>query len=212
MEIDRIARIDLMPVFRREARRRQRRMRYWIAVIGACSILLVLAWTAGRTSQAQQANAVAEMRHAATDELSRSRREIGQLRGVLAEAQEHLITATIVQNQPDWSVLLTALAEHLGDDVVLDRCTLLPPDSPKNRRPANAASGKKNLAGQWFTLELGGFARRQSSVTSFALRLEKTGLFDRVDFVGTSEQTFGKSKAIAFTLKCLLGEKERDSR
>jgi hypothetical protein len=55
-----------------------------------------------------------------------------------------------------------------------------------------------------FVLNIAGLARSQLAVSQFILRLEQTGLFDRVSLIDTARETFLGGPATGFKLECSL--------
>jgi Tfp pilus assembly protein PilN len=116
----------------------------------------------------------------------------------LDKAQQKLQAAQAVGQQPDWGSVLRAVAQNLGDQIVLDLCRLqkVPPVS---QSPAN----DEVLDGS-FLLEVSGWAKAQADVSAYVLRLEQTGLFGKVKLVKTTRQLFLGQQAVAFRLECIL--------
>ena len=132
-------------------------------------------------------------------------------RGELVRAAGELKSARAVGGQPDWGVLLTLLAENVGDDVVLEFCRLRPVGRAWNSLrggrsydPGTAGQAPQALDDSPLLLELSGLGLSQTAVSGFILRLERTELFDRVRLIKSSRRAFLHKKAIAFQLECLL--------
>ncbi len=116
----------------------------------------------------------------------------------LAQARQKLQAAQAVGQQPDWGSVLRAVAQNLGDQIVLDLCRLqkVPPVSQSPANP-DASDGS-------FLLEVSGWAKAQADVSAYVLRLEQTGLFGKVKLVKTTRQVFLGEQAMAFRLECTL--------
>lgn len=151
------------------------------------------------------------------DQVETSSRAIRSLRAQIAAAQQALAIARAVGRHPDWSLLLTMLADSLAGEIVLEHCLLEPVEAEPPAPPAETEEESEaddeppttRAEPQAFRLELSGFAKSQTAVSGFILRLEKTGLFDEVRLVKTARQEFLEQKAVAFELECSLGGKER---
>src|SRR5437867_9437028 len=81
----------------------------------------------------------------ATDEIQRSTRQLTIVRRATVEAQQTLMSAEAVSDQPDWSILLAIVAQSQGESIVLNRCELTPikdgtPIAPPAATPVQAVS------------------------------------------------------------------------
>ena len=128
----------------------------------------------------------------------------------MRDAQLRLAANRSVGNQPDWSLLLTEFSHVIGDRVVLQRLSLNPseevgPDG-KTQQVNILSLTPERASGRTggFVIEMAGFGMDQAAVWDFVLRLEKTGLFDRVSMVGSQGQQHLGGRAIAFTLVCRM--------
>src|SRR5436190_9195882 len=178
--------VNLIPAHRRDARRRRARVRRWLAVCVAHTGLLCAAYAACRGSLLNNADDAGDQLARATRQAEESDRTIAVLRPQVTEAQAKLGVARTVSGQPDWSLLLSIVSRTLGDDIVLSGCSLQPEKIAPGARPAAApanGAAKTSAEVQRRTLALGGFGKSQSEVTQFALRLERLGLFERVDLL-----------------------------
>ncbi len=190
-------RINLIPEPRRQARQRRVRCRSWVA-IGLGYSALVVALCLGQRGLGRGVDVRAQ-----ADELARHDAELIQiqasqstLRPQLAEQGLVLAAGRSIADQPDWSLLLTFLADEvLGDQVVLSGCTL---------GPAHATAQAKELTDPSLTLTLTGYTRTTPDVSRFVLRLERTGLFDRVTLTRTQREPYLDGQAIAFEVRCLM--------
>lgn len=126
-------------------------------------------------------------------ELSQSNRTLASLRQQSVLLKARLQSAREISQTPDWSILLAALSNSLGDDVVLNRIDRT--DDSKSTAPT---------AGVPKALRLSGIGRSQESVTQFVLKLEGLNCFARVRLLQTSPQVLRGYDSIGFELECSL--------
>lgn len=192
-------RINLIPEPRRQARQRRARCRSWVAIgLGYSALVVALClWQRGLgTGVDVRVQADELTRHDA--ELIQIQASQSTLRPQLAEQGLVLAASRSIADQPDWSLLLTFLADEvLGDQVVLSGCTLGPTQ-------AKAKAKAKELTDPSLTLTLTGYARTTPGVSRFVLRLERIGLFDRVMLTRTQREPYLDGQAIVFEIRCLM--------
>lgn len=216
--------LNLIPAPRRQARARQARVRTWSFVLGAYALATAAGYVACFAYPDSDQTAMLRDTRVVTEELRDTSREMRAVRAQVADAAGRLAIARSVRNHPDWSLLLALLSDSLADQIVLERCALLPVDSPAaetaeggmppaaHHKAAGAGAAPAATTAQGpraFRLDLAGMARSQTAVSQFVLRLEKARVFDEVRLVQTSRKPFLKGEAVAFQLECsLTGKKE----
>jgi Tfp pilus assembly protein PilN len=209
--------LNLIPAPRRAARARQARIRTWSVALGAYALAAAAGYVACYAYPDTDQTALLRDTRAVTEELRDSSRQMRTARNQVAETAGKVAIARSVRNHPDWSLLLAMLADSLADQIVLERCALLPVDPPPAAGGGAGAAGPAGASpaatpGQGpraFRFDLAGLARSQTAVSQFVLRLEKARVFDEVRLVQTSRKTFLKADAVAFQLECsLTGKKE----
>jgi Tfp pilus assembly protein PilN len=211
-------RVNLIPMNRRRAKARRVRMRAWIAIDGVIGVIAVVA--AGFVLAASAVNRAPTNDLAKiSDEIARSNKQLQATRIALAEGLQTLASTSAASDQPDWSLLLAALAGRQGDDIVLSRCEISPvkdeghaplPASPTPpvqavSMPAKPAAtpALSHVAGH-VLLHVSGLGRSQAAVAQFVLQLEASDLFERVTLLQTTRQEFLGGEAMAFELDCPL--------
>lgn len=195
-------RINLIPKSRQLERQRRVRVRLWIGVLLIYAVSLVVYCVAYRGLSTTHDLA------ALTDELAEKEAELTQLndqhtslRPKLNEQKLILAAERSISDQPDWSLLLTYLADEvLSDQIVLSGCTLAPPPSKGD----DASKAKRDA----LVLTLTGYARTTPDVSQFILRLEQIGLFDKVTLTRTNREPYLAGQAIAFEARCLMNRTE----
>ncbi len=174
---------NLIPHDRRRRRAVRRAGVRWAVATAALSVVLTVTATGLSAALPSPAADAAEAdRTAAAAAVARA--AAGRDRAAARSVAAALAAAREVADQPDWSLLLADLSRRLGDDGVLSGCDL-------------SAEPKGPLA-----LRLTGVARTQPAVTALALRLERAGLFDRVDLLRTSPAKLMGDDAVGFQIVC----------
>ena len=124
----------------------------------------------------------------------------------LEHAWAGLNAAERIRDQPDWSILLAAIAERTGDQIVLSRIGLERPAAtrPSSRALDETAASVSRL--QPRDLALSGTGVSAHQVSLFSVRLEELNLFSRVIIEHSSRDQTGLEGAIVFTIRCRLIE------
>lgn len=203
---------NLIPGHRREARRRQRRTRAWAIGCAAYATVLLGAYVLSRATWSGPDSALAGDLVETAAQTEQQSRQVLILRGQIQKARLTLESNRAVGDQPDWSVVLALLARNLDDDLVLKRCKLQPEVVRKAAGSPQHAAGAQANEPERFTLEISGFGRSQKAISQFALRLERTNLFQKVTLVQTNREPFVTGRAMAFQIRCLLGRREEAPR
>jgi hypothetical protein len=200
--------VNFMPAYRIVARQRRRRMRCWAVVI-VVTLALELGgiacgyglWCGGRMVLAKE-----EDRAVAT--IQSADRAIRMLQGELATKEATLKANQALEGQPDWSRLLSLLAQSLGDGVIVKRCELKlrPPSGPVT--PASAPPKESDA----YALKVTGIGRAVADVLQFAGELERSGLFDQIRLIKTDTEPFLSGSATSFEMECSLGVKAENSK
>lgn len=198
---------NLIPKSRREEQARRRRLRRWAKGLPVYGGLLLAAYVACWVLSGDDREASAAQLRSAIDRIRRASDEIQSLRRKIEVTQRQITTARAAAKHPDWSLLLTMLADRLGDDVVLSRCRLEPVEADGSG-PDAGPEGRPGPDGhESYLLHLSGLAKTQAAASRFVLRLEQTGLFDSVRLVRTERKGFGDGQAVAFELVCHIDQK-----
>jgi hypothetical protein len=138
----------------------------------------------------------------ADNHLKSAKSAMATLGASAAKSRQELDTAQALAQQPDWSLMFDLTARSMGDNVVLQSCRLEPlgllDKGPKG------IDKKTDNALRPATMDLAGFAKAQSDMSDYMLRLEKLGIFNKVRLIRTTPQTFLGDKAASFRLECIL--------
>lgn len=203
---------NLIPAYRRYARTRRRVCRTWIAVCIAYLSVLTIAYPLVRTVLASDASIDFDLK-TVQEEIDETEKGNALLRGEVEETQATLEATRLVENQADWSLLLTLISMELGEDLVLKEYLLKPrprvvPEASSRVPASDLQSEGRDDAPDAFIVELKGYGKTHRAISQFVLRLERTELFSRVTLEESRREGFLQDQAIAFHLSCLLsGEK-----
>lgn len=202
--------IDLIPVARREARAKRARLRGWgfaaggytAVVAGGLLLLNVLPGDAPTLLRHEVA--------AVEGRIAEQTQQLTALKAKLLEAESHLRLLREVGEQPDWGMLLAVVAGVRGETVAVQSMVLeeAPPPAPDRRAagstPAAEGESKATGNGRTYVLHVSGLGQTQAEAAGFVLRLERTGLFERVSLVGSGRQVHQGMDLVGFTVRCEL--------
>src|SRR5205814_616042 len=130
-------------------------------------------------------------------------RNVSSVRPQVSDAQARLEVVQAVSGQPDWSLALSLLGRLVENDVSLTRCKLDPIYVQRTNKtnPKSSPAGDE-LAG--VTVALEGSARSQAAVSGFVLRLERSGLFSRVDLLQSAREA--GNELTTFKIECSIAQ------
>lgn len=217
--------INLIPMHRRQAQRRRRRIRFWSAIGCGYVVLLVAASIGAHVVWGHADRQVGRKLSDVRGQVQQTRSKIEKLHPQLAEANMQLKASRAVAVQPDWSVLLALLADKRGQRITLTKCVLSPTDPPRRKQangsdaqapgPDNPPPGQKGQSDRpdreamHFRIEIAGLGESQQAVSRFVLRLERTGLFNRVRLLETGRAEFNGRPVVSFRLDCTIHEQRK---
>ena len=194
--------VNLIPGKRREAKAQKTRLRKWILALASYLTVLLAGYFLLDHYALGNTLALRSQSKKAVTELGRSRQLTTALNQELAQTGKKLQTAQEIGGQPDWGAMLAILAQNTSDNVVLNSCQMDRVQGADNTpKPGDAKTGSGELP---VVLDLGGFAKAQSDVSGYVLRLEKLGLFEKVKLVKTSRESYLAQEAVSFRLECTL--------
>jgi len=171
----------------------------------ACYALVLTAAYAGcRVTWGVDTDTLVGRQEATTQRIHAVGQQIGYAQAELAQAACTIKANQLVGGHPDWSLLLMLLARNMNDEVVLHQCSLGPQTDAGAAAPVLAAAGDANATGAW-RLDMTGYGRTVTSVSQYALALERTGLFQEVRLLKTVRQPFLAGSATHFQIQCALG-------
>jgi hypothetical protein len=205
--------VNLLPQPRQLAAAARNRAQRWCWGAAGYAALLLMAYAACAAIVHVDADDKSPVLEKTTRQIEELNSATAALKPQLAEAHTKLAVARTVGDQPDWSLLLAIISSTIDDDVVLrstklevaDALVMVQPQVPPAR--ANATEAKPDSAENQPTmlrLTLHGMGRSQAAVAQFVLRLERLGLFERVDLVNSTRQSVGTIDAHVFRIDCML--------
>ena len=195
--------INFIPVARLRVRKVRRRAAWWSVGSGVWAIGLVgIAMLLAGAVPTLRSDEVARRTEAARAAQERATKDIARESRQVATLQRGLDISTLVQDHPDWSLLLTRVSELRGPAVVLqslevDRVSVRPEFEP---RPASATAGGPAPAapsataarpkaekpiGESYVVKVAGLAQSAGEAQKFVLRLDQSGMFDSVTLLET---------------------------
>ena len=200
--------VTLLSSARRMARQRRQRTARWAG--GMCIYAAALAglWVAAHMMWSGVDRTLALDVAATRQRIAQAEQTLGELKPQLTEVQTTLAASHAVGHQPDWSLLLTLLADLLDERTVLRSCKLEPKGNATRRPGAEDVlqrTDAQRAAHGPYDLHMEGYAQSQSAVSAYVLRLEATGLFQRVTLVDTRMEPFHDGRAVSFRIECQLG-------
>jgi hypothetical protein len=197
---------NLMPIRQQRLLARGVRTRIWAMVLGLQTIALIAATAFVYCGVPVDKAAPAELQHAQEDNtrtISYQREQasaLGRFRNSIEQDRRWM-------QQLDWSPMLAAISQALGNDGMLSDCKIAP-DSDAASSITHGASVASNPARPAnYMLKLSGMARTQAAVSHIVVRLEDLGVFDRVELIQTNAQQSSGTDApgVTFQIACLIG-------
>jgi hypothetical protein len=202
--------VNLVPAPRRYASAARKRAYRWCWGVGIYASLLLTAFVACSAVVSGEADDKSPMIEKTTRQIDELTNAANAIRPQLTEAQTRLTVARTVGDQPDWSLLLAILSSTVDDNIVLTNTKLdVAAETQATPKPAARASSKTETASApaqptILKLTLQGMGRSPAAVTQFVLRIERLGLFERVELARSSRQTVGSIDANVFRVECVL--------
>jgi hypothetical protein len=191
-----MASLNLIPKWRRERRKLLARRRAWTIAACAYAAILAIGYLGWRIAWRAETHDLAARLTLARRDIDEMTRGNARLRATIGATRRRLAVNEALLAQPDYSLALALVARLRGDEVVLNRCTLDAPSKGSESLPGDP-SGPPHF-------NLHGFGRSQAAVSQFALRLERSGLFQNVSILKSNREAFLTGEAVAFRIECLV--------
>jgi hypothetical protein len=201
--------INLLPRTRVAQLRRRRAARRWASGLGGyCVVALFGVWafwivgSGPRTAGAR----VLELQSTATT----LQGQIDGLQGELQSVARQLRALRQIESHPDLGAMLRLLAYHAQGEVVLDSCALSPAAAAKSPAVAKSATSKRasgtgEVEGAAYDVELRGLSRSASAAGAYLLRLERSGVFEKISLVQSDQVRVEGADLVRFVLRGRLG-------
>ena len=196
--------VNLIPAPRRQAKRRQTRVRLWLTGCVVYTALWFAAFVAAQVVVRSEDRALRATFVEASAQVQEVEKTVAALRGRIGRDEARLASGHAVGEQPDWSLLLAMLSSALGDETVLRsiRFQAPPEAAPGGPRGGGGSDVARTLPP--ITLDLTGLGRTQQVVSEFVLRLEHMPLFKQIRLVDTRREPFLNDHAVVFRIECVL--------
>lgn len=207
--------VNLVPWSKQIELRVRSRAGVWAVALGVYAFAGALCWFVVASRAGADGAALAKELTKLTDESQSLQATSNRLRSEFVSASAMLATAREVGDHPDWGVLFSLLARLRGDAIAFEVCELEPRTSAASTAPATAPGAtpgspapsgtpKPGEASRGYTLRVGGVGADQRSVAQFVLRLEETGLFNRVSILETRPRADSGDSLIAFRIEAQM--------
>lgn len=206
--------INLIPEQRRVANLRRQRVKTWACAVAGYAVLLSIIWGTGVLMHQRSGGSDLTARmERLTEETQRMQADLMRDEPKLLDLRVQVLASRAVSQQPDWAILLAALSESRGEQIVLQACNLspnVPPAAKSNRVAAPIAAPVDNTKRadaqnpDRYDLQVTGMSESQQAVSEFILALERTGLFERVGLVVTERTQYQSQPVVSFTIHCAL--------
>lgn len=196
--------VNLIPQPLRAARSRKRRLRRWTLGCSAYAAALMMTCAVMRGLWSADCRSLDGEISSTSRRIDDANRSINGLRAELAEMQEKSRTARNISDQPDWSILMSAVAAQVDDDLVLREVRLGAMPGLSVARVADSLNGPRR-----FQLSMRGSARNPAGVSRFVSKLEQMQFFDDVKLLRTSRENFLNGPSIGFEVETTFGPQQR---
>lgn len=198
--------VNLLPLERQQARSARRRAGRWALAVGAYAAVLVPAAIVLSPSVGEAARLTNEQIKAAAERIERAENGLRELRPQLMRTRRQVEATRAVCEHADWSILLALYAAHRNGEIGIESCEITTPRSEPAAQAPNAKPAKteKPQADPGVQVALTGFGITPGAVTTFALRLEESGVFSSVRIAETTPRDVHGVSATWFRLRCTL--------
>lgn len=217
--------INLIPARRIMAHRQGKRITLWAWVCGVYAVAIVVGIIASAIVQRADHSALNTRLVAATNANDDHRAQIAAMAARVSVARRMIAVHEEVARQPDFSILLAAIGTLVSDVIpatndsgpttTLTRLelspvftTIAPATGPAaagvQRTTTSTRAGESVLTA--YRVDALGLGRTLSDVNALILRLEASGLFDRVELLGTQREVRGGLDLVSFQMRGTLGQ------
>ena len=197
---------NLMPLARQRRAMCSRRLRFWGIGVGLTFVCCAGAYAACIRTASPVVMPPAAAVAAVVHELSRYEAESSRVRSQMAAVDREINAARSLSEQPDLSRLLGVVSRATDEQIVLGRCEM------SEAKPAGSSGGSVSTDPGPVTLRLEGYGKTQVAVAGFVLRLETTGVFDRVSLVQSRREPVLNTDSTAFEIVCLMQPSRRGAK
>jgi hypothetical protein len=214
--------INLIPIERRVAAAKRRRIRLWSTIAGAYAGAVLIGCLVANAPLASHSPQVQADLERLAQRTERANTEKARIEAQLTQQRRQLETARAVGEHPDWSILLDAIARAKAERASLDSVTLTSrlveaKAAPAAPPSADAASGTpapkpKPTPTTNYTLRLTGFVVGPGEVFEFARAIEQLSVFDDVRVKDSRSAPLGAMAATRFEIEASVADAKEESR
>jgi Tfp pilus assembly protein PilN len=187
--------VNLLPPMYIAARLARRRVRWWGLVSLGIGFVTALALTTARAALSEGPSDTGEEIARIEERLEADRRRVSEVGAKVRARLTELAASRAVGTHPDFSVLLEVLAALRGDQAMFESVSVATTEVVIEQ----GSKGKPPVTRPEMALELTGLARSPSTVASFVLRLEGTGIFSKVTLKNTQPRPVAPNRAVEGT-------------
>jgi hypothetical protein len=211
--------INLIPIERRIAAAKHRRIRAWSTVAGGYAVLVLIGCIAANAPLASHSPQVKADLERLAQRTERANTERTRIEAQLTQQRRQLETARAVGEHPDWSILLDAVARTKAERAALDSVTLTTrlveakslPTLPADAAAAASAAKVKPAPTPTYTLRLTGFVVGPGEVFEFARAIEQLSVFDDVRVKDSRSAPLGAMSATRFEIEASVADAKGDT-
>jgi Tfp pilus assembly protein PilN len=199
--------VNLIPARRLAAKEASRRTRQWIGGATAYLVLLIGVAVVLRGPGRSDASEISARLAAVGTRIEKTEREIQATRSRILAEERLLAAGKMVGDHPDWSLLLDVLAVHRGGAIVLDSIAVIPTNADGSAQQSTALA--VSPVNEAYLIRILGVGDDQGAVTAFALALQNTGVFERVNLIRSAASEATGPSRTSFTIECSLNASRR---
>ncbi len=201
--------VNLLPRTRVRAEARRARVRAWTFVLAPMALATLAAAVVGHAMREGSTLTITETK--LTDLETRIeglKRDLRQEEARRKGALDRLALLDSVAHHPNWSRLLTLIAEARGESILLERCQIEPvfPPAPTGKAAAGQDTSTVGTRPVRYTVTVGGVSGDALAVSDYVLALERRGIFDSVAQREVRPRSVRGVEGVAFTIECTLLE------
>lgn len=208
--------VDLLPKQRRAALQRRARSRQWMLGGSAYAALIAIAGLTFSLS-GPRVSVAADLYQRQERELTDRQSRVDSLTAQSDLLAKRLDRLTRIQGHPDVSALVRLIASELQDHIVLDSISMerqvqSAKDAGRKKVGADAKDTESAATPTvFYQIDIAGLAKDQPDVTSFVLRLEGLGLFDKVTVLESGKRDVQSAELAQFRLRCRVDHRPAPS-
>lgn len=196
--------VNLIPLPRILARRRTTLIRRWTWAGSLYAAGLVAGYGAAVAAWDYDRGALQDHLESETRANADRRSNQKSLEARLARERTVLAANRAVGDQPNWALLLSLISAGSERQIVLQSCHVEPAPESGETATTRIDAKPSDREAVCYTVKLRAIAKDQAAVSAFALRLESSGLFTRVELVESRREVFLDADAVRFRLDCRL--------